>query len=357
MVRIAVTGLNATDNPAAGVGVLRSLGEDPHNYLVGLAYDALDPGVYATALVNDVFLLPYPSSRLESFLARIEYVHQTVGLDVIVPTLDAELPAFIAIQPKLRAMGIATFLPTREQFEVRTKAKLAELGRRAEISVPRSVSVSNPEEVARAHERIEFPFFVKGVFYGATLVTCLEEALPAFHRAAAKWGLPVILQQCVYGEELNVVALGDGTGRLVGAVPMRKLLLTDKGKGWAGITIRDAQLLTLAERFVHASRWRGPCELEVIRNREGQYHLLEVNPRFPAWVHLATAAGMNLPRAAVDLALGRPAPPSGDYAVGKMFVRISVDQVASITDFERILTGGEIRRDKRASDLTGSVRP
>src|SRR3954447_464271 len=104
---IAITGLNATDNPAPGVGVIRSLRECPEGHrLVGLAYDALDPGLYAEDLVRDAFLLPYPSSSVDSFLARLEYVHSEVGLDVIIPTLDSELPAFIALEPRLRAMGI-----------------------------------------------------------------------------------------------------------------------------------------------------------------------------------------------------------------------------------------------------------
>jgi hypothetical protein len=45
-----------------------------------------------------------------------------------------------------------------------------------------------------------------------------------------------------------------------------------------------------------------------------------------------------------------------DYAVGTMFVRISVDQVASIGDLERIVTSGEIRRDARkTNDLAGAA--
>ena len=60
---VAVTGLNATDNPAPGVGVIRSLHADDlgDKRVIGLAYDALDPGVYAKDIVTDVFLLPYPS--------------------------------------------------------------------------------------------------------------------------------------------------------------------------------------------------------------------------------------------------------------------------------------------------------
>ncbi|HQY64600.1 MAG TPA: ATP-grasp domain-containing protein [Polyangiaceae bacterium] len=342
---IGVTGMNATDNPAPGVGVIRSLAEGGGGErLVGLAYDALDPGVYAGDIVRDVFLLPYPSSSLEAYLDRLEYIQSRVGLDVIVPTLDAELPAFIAIEDRLRAMGIVTLLPTRAQFDLRSKANLAELGRRAEVNVPKTVVVNTAAELATVHEKIAYPFWVKGVFYGAVLVNTLDEAYAAFHKATATWGAPIIIQSGVSGEELNVVGVGDGEGGLIGAVPMKKLLITDKGKGWAGVTIRDPELLAVAERFVKATGWRGAFEVEVIRERSGQYQLLEINPRFPAWVHLATAAGMNLPRAAVEMARGAKPAPLRDYSVGTVFVRISIDQIAGLGDLERILTSGEVLR-------------
>ncbi len=343
---IGVTGLNATDNPAPGVGVLRSLrvGAHPADRLVGLAYDALDPGIYAEQLVEDVFVLPYPSSSGEAYLSRIAYVHEQTGLDVLVPTLDAEMPAFVALAPRLRAMGVATFLPTREQLDLRSKTRLPELGRLAGIDVPGTAVITSLHELAHVHERIAYPLLVKGVFYGATLAHAHDEAVAAFHKVAAQWGMPVIVQSHVSGEELNVVGLGDGEGGLLAAVPMRKLLLTDKGKGWAGITIRDPDLVAVAERFVRTTRWRGPFEVEVIRGGDGRYWLIEINPRFPAWVHLATAAGPNMPRAVARLAAGEKPRPEREYEVGAMFVRISIDQVARLEDLERVLTAGEIRR-------------
>jgi carbamoyl-phosphate synthase large subunit len=69
-----------------------------------------------------------------------------------------------------------------------------------------------------------------------------------------------------------------------------------------------------------------------------------VNPRFPAWVYLSAAAGVNLPRMVAELAAGRVVPPANDYAVGAMFVRISLDQVASLGDFQRMVTMGEVVR-------------
>ena len=213
--------------------------------------------------------------------------------------------------------------------------------------MPKTAVITSEGELRRVHEKIPYPFFVKGVFYGATLVTCLEEAFAAFHKVMAQWGVPVILQAMVQGEELNVVGLGDGQGGLWGAVPMKKLLLTDKGKGWAGVTIRDPDLLAVAERFAAATKWRGPFEVEVIRDRAGNYHLIEINPRFPAWVHLATAAGVNLPSATCALAMGGNPRPTREYVVGTMFVRISLDQVTDLADFEKLVTAGEVRRGRR----------
>ena len=71
--QVAVTGLNATDNPAPGVGVMRALrAASPGDRLVGLAYDALDPGIYAKDLAAEVFLIPYPSHGVEAFLDRLD---------------------------------------------------------------------------------------------------------------------------------------------------------------------------------------------------------------------------------------------------------------------------------------------
>jgi carbamoyl-phosphate synthase large subunit len=53
----------------------------------------------------------------------------------------------------------------------------------------------------------------------------------------------------------------------------------------------------------------------------------------------------------VDLALGRQPAPLPPYQVGKLFVRISLDQVVDLTDFERIVTTGEISHGPGAPAL------
>lgn len=338
---IAVTGMNATDNPGPGVAVIRALRSDPRfqGRIVGLAYDALDPGLYLPGTADASFLIPYPSAGREALFARLAYIRETVGLDVLIPNLDSELPSLMGMEPQLEAMGIQTFLPTRKQYDARAKANLDSLREKYGIPVPASTPIVDVDGLYTLNA--PFPMVIKGVFYGAEVVHSFDEAVKAFHAAAAKWGLPVIAQQFVTGEEVNVCAVGDGDGGLIGAVAMKKLLLTDKGKGWAGVTIRDPKLLELTADIVAALNWRGPCEIEVRRDDGGNYHLIEVNPRFPAWCDLCAGAGQNLILAVARLARGEMVEPMTEYRLGTAFIRVSIDQIVDISQLEAISTLGE----------------
>jgi carbamoyl-phosphate synthase large subunit len=123
---------------------------------------------------------------------------------------------------------------------------------------------------------------------------------------------------------------------------MRKLFITDKGKAWAGVTIDDNLLIEQASKFVSATKWRGGCELEIMLTADGKPYIMEVNPRFPAWIYLAAAAGQNQPAALVKLALGQNVPPFKNYEIGKVFIRYSWDKIIDISEFHKLSGTGEL---------------
>ena len=343
-ITIALTGLNNTDNPGPGIPTIRGIKESEYfdARIIGLAYENLEPGIYIPGIVDKTYQIPYPSSGSEEFIQRILEIHQKENLDLIIPNFDAELYTFITSEQKLAEHGIRTFLPTLEQFEERHKSNLPEFGKKYGVKVPQSIPIASYQDISSLRNKFDYPLLVKGKYYDAYLAYNPEQVINHFNKISAKWGLPIIIQEFIRGTEVNVIALGDGKGNTIGAVAMRKQYITDKGKAWGGISINDPKLLDITEKLIAQTKWRGGMELEMIKTNNGEYYLIEINPRIPAWVYLAVGAGQNLPEALVKLAMDIDTPPFTKYDVGKIFIRYSWDLVGDISQFEQLSIKGEL---------------
>ncbi len=342
---VAVTGMNAKpDNPGPGMAVARCIKESEsfEGKIIGLGYDALDPGLYMSRYCDSTYLLPYPSSGEDILLERITAIHEAEKIDVLIPCLDAELQAMARIKPRLEEMGIKTLIPDQEQLKLRNKDNLPELSRMAGIKTPDVTRVTSASFFYNCHtEGWHYPLVVKGLFYDAKVVHNADQGAAAFHSIAAEWGLPILVQQFIEGEEVNLSAYGDGEGNMLGAVMMKKRAITDKGKAWAGISIDDRKLHHAAASLIKASKWPGPLEVEIMLDTSGQYQLIEINPRFPAWIYLSVGVERNLPAALVQTIMGNT-PEFPEYKIGKLFIRYAEELIVSLEEFESITMNGSL---------------
>lgn len=341
---IGVTALNAIDSPGPGVAVIRAIRDVYQNdvRIIGLSYESLEPGLYMHDLVDKTYQIPYPTAGTDSLWSRLMYIHEEENLQLIIPNFDAELFNFIKLREKLKSVGIATFMPDFEQFEARDKIKLTEFGKKHDFFVPEDKILNEFKELNKIEDDFDYPLVVKGKFYDAIIANSMDQAEKAFFKLQAKWGLPIIVQEFIKGTEINIAALGDGKGNAVSVIPMRKLYITDKGKAWAGITLDDEKLIELARKFISVTKWRGGCELEVMLTKDGKPYIMEVNPRFPAWIYLTAAAGQNQPASLVKMALGETVEPFTDYEVGKIFIRYAWDLITDVSEFQKISGNGEL---------------
>jgi carbamoyl-phosphate synthase large subunit len=341
---IAVTGLNANDNPGPGLAVIRALragfGEDLR--IIGLAYETLEPAIYLRDQIDKTYRIPYPTAGTDALRERIQQIQETEQIDVLIPNFDAELYNFIKIEEDLLKIGIHSFLPSHKQLAQRDKINLSAFGEQHQFKVPANEVVFTAAEIDNIAGKFGFPLMVKGKFYEAQTALNIADAHKAFHKLHARWGLPVILQKFIKGTEINIAGLGDGKGNAISVIPMRKLYITEKGKAWAGITIEDEKLIALAKNFAKATAWKGGFELEIMLDENGNLYIMEVNPRFPAWVYLTAAAGQNQPKALVDLALGNPVEEMSNYKAGKMFIRYAWDNIVDVEEFQKLSAFGEL---------------
>lgn len=340
---IAVTGLKTGDNPQPGVAVIRSIrAAGFKGKIVGLVYDSMESGIYLEDLTDEIYQMPYPSAGAEAFLARIQYIVSQIKIDVIIPTLDAEVILYIRLQEDLKRAGIHTYLPTEECFLLRDKTRLATYFPPKGILVPDTMLISDTSPIINGKD--QFPMMIKGRYYEAYKANSVEEGLKYFYEIESRWGLPIILQKLIPGDEYNIVIVGDGEGGMLGMVPQKKLVITDKGKGFGGVVINNPELTEFAEKVISLLKWRGPCELEVMRGFDGLIYLIEINPRFPAWVRLAEGSGQNQPAAVVLKALGMPQGKLPVCKTGTLFIRHAEDIIADISVMGEVSARSELRR-------------
>jgi len=342
---VAITGMNALpDNPGPGLGVARCLKEAYGEAvrIVGLGYDALDPGLYLGQYCDRAYLLAYPLNGTEVLLERLAEIHALERIDVLIPCLDAELPLMIGLADTLAGLGVKTFLPSAGQFERRAKASLPALAQAAGVTYPEVKALASAQFFRDCEQDgWTYPLVVKGVFYDAKIAANAAQAEAAFGDIAAEWGLPVLAQRFVAGEEYNLAGVGDGQGRLLGEVMMKKRAVTSKGKAWAGVATADESLAGLARQLVAELQWKGPLEVEVMRDAKGNYQLIEINPRFPAWIYLSHGVGRNLPALLLELALGRPAPAMAAPRPGTMFIRHALETIVPMSLFQTLIMQGQ----------------
>jgi len=161
---VAVTGINVKpDNPGPGLAVARCIKEAPEfsGKVIGLGYDAFDPGLYHHQYCDNAYLIPYPSAGEQELIARLSHILLTQKIDVLIPCLDSELLSFARLEPQLNAMGITLFMPTSQQIQARNKDRLSELCEPLEVNTPKSKNITS-SQFFYSKQEFGFPLVVEG---------------------------------------------------------------------------------------------------------------------------------------------------------------------------------------------------
>ena len=354
---VAITGMNTRpDNPGPGYPVARCLQESGvfKGAIIGLGYDVMDSSLYNRRISNNGFLLPYPSSGPESLWDRLSEIFAENPVDAIIPCLDSELLNFMMIEERLLAQGISLLIPDRAMFMARNKDCLPELCRRVGVKTPACERITDPSYFYRCEEQgHSYPLVIKGIFCDAYVVHSPQEARTRYDQIIAQWGYPALVQSLIHGNEYNLVSIGDGKGNMIGSVSMRKRALTEKGKAWAGISTLDPDLHEAAAKLIKELKWRGPLEVEAIRDQQGNTHLIEINPRFPSWVYLSQGVGRNLPVVLLQLMAGESDFNLAPLQAGKMFIRYAEELIVDLDALENItMYGKAVTKDSDEAKFT-----
>lgn len=295
--RVLVTGVGGP----AGVAVLRSLLKRADVEVYAGDMDGWASGLYLVDANHRRILEPGLSP---TFVAGIRQLCLDDRLDVVISTVDVELPPLAAARDDLAgavlaAPSVATLNVTLDKWELAQRC--APLLR---------VPVTRLFNTDGAALNWTFPVIVKprrGAGSRGVRLVADRAALEAIEPDEA-----LIIQEHLPGDEFSVDVLAAADGTVVAAVP-RTRTRVDSGVSIAGRTVHDEGLESTAAAVAKAIGLRGVANVQLRRDTEGVPALLEVNPRFPGALPLTIAAGVDMPSLALDIALGIDIPTTLDF--------------------------------------------
>jgi carbamoyl-phosphate synthase large subunit len=135
---------------------------------------------------------------------------------------------------------------------------------------------------------------------------------------------PTMLQRYMDGPEFSIDLLSDLHGRCLNAIP-RTMIESRGGESIKGTVIADPELVELGRRVVEALGVRGPCTVQVFRDRQIGLGITDVNTRFggafPAPMY-AALPGRTYPELIARMARGELVEPHvGEFTAGTTFTR------------------------------------
>lgn len=301
--RVLVTGAGG---PAA-VTLIQALeaGYD----VVAADIDPVAVGLYLVPASRRVLL---PRGDAPEFTERLLTAVREHRIDLLVPTVDVELPHVAAAEGRFRAAGARVLVESEATLALcLDKARLVEHCAPL-VRVPRTLvldATTTPQAVAALGETAVLKPRRGAGGRGVEVRTDLPHALEA---GALRLDGTLIVQEHLPGEEFSIDVLARPDGHVVAAVPRRRDKV-DSGIAVAGRTVADPALVDFGLGVARAIGARGVVNVQAKRAVDGAPGLLEVNPRFPGTMSLTRAAGIDMPLLAVRGALGETLPDHLDF--------------------------------------------
>jgi len=314
---------------APGLSVARSIKVGcPDMHIVAFG-EPMQAGMYIDVDASYV-VAPYD-------IDAIVKIASAKGVRAIIPNMDDDVEAFAESKEVFSDYGINLLISDSNIVRI-ANDKLET------YQYASSKSVSMPETVRYSEELDwELPYFLKGGSRGVFRVRTREEAF-VIAQYLKQMGERPIAQKNLNGEPYSVAGIAyDGD---VVALMIKKLRIAENGMTIFGVTIYDKDLLSIIKDFVLSIGWEGPFEVEFIK--DNNYHLLEMNSRFPSWIDVGVSAGLNLPAMLVEILFEqKPKIESYIYRTGVTFIRFPMTAISDIDKVVgmKVIGGVEWRRN------------
>ncbi|MBA3284372.1 MAG: ATP-grasp domain-containing protein [Nitrosopumilus sp.] len=275
-----------------------------------------------------------PEVDSNNYLEVLFKVIDKYDINVLMPSSGHDIFPFSENKEKLKKNGVIAVVSDRDVLEICRDKILTFEHLNKKFNLPFTTDKKNNIS--------EFPIIAKPRYGKGSRDIIRIDDYEELDYVDSKYS-NMIFQEYLPGEEYTIDVLSDMDSNPITSVP-RVRMQTRGGISTKGKIVLDKELIEESFRIVKHLNIIGPSCVQVKKDKDNGFKLVEINPRLGGGTIFSTLAGANFPKMIIDMVEGRP-------------IKISrISEVTILRYFEEIVIDGKKNTNRIGKDmLTSSV--
>lgn len=307
------------------------------NMIDGDKVIATDMQLTAPALQVADIKIQVPAVYDPSYIDKTLAICKDYAVDALISLNDLELPILADQKSRFEAVGVKVIVSDSQVIDIAfDKFKTAQWVESLGLNAPKSYVKLADAKNALAVGEIHFPLFLKPRWgsgsIGLETVDDMEELEAVYALLLRKVKKSILatasvgdeyimIQEKLTGNEYGLDVINDLDGNFL-AVSVKQKLAMRAGETDKAVTVDLPLLREMGETIGRHLKHIGNLDVDIMQRSNGDYCVLELNPRFGGGFPFSYEAGVNLPKAIMMWLRGETVETSLLQPVyGKMFAK------------------------------------
>lgn len=276
----------------------------------------------------------------DNIAGRIIGICKEYAIDIIIPLEDdyASLLSKYKDEIQLGANAKCAVMEWEGFQKVSDKNSLLSICKQNGIGHPHTELISEDYEGVAA--AVGFPALIKPNHSegskGIMLVNSLEELKAKAPDIISKYG-ECTLQEYIENDHyynLMIYRTRDGRFSNYTIIKILRFYPIKGGSSSLAVAVEDKNMLDMCKRLLDILEWEGMADFDILEKGEGDYKIIEINPRVPASLRGAEMSGVNFPEIIVsDVLCGEL--PVYEYETGNYLRFLGLDMAWFVASPDR----------------------
>ena len=236
-------------------------------------------------------------------------------IDALISLNDLELPILAENKSRFQEIGVRVIVSDPQVIDICfDKFKTAKWTEQIGLNAPKTYVRLEDAKHALAAGEISFPLFMKPRWgsgsIGLETIDDMEELEIYYHLLMKKIKKTILatasvgdeyimIQEKLTGKEFGLDVMNDLDGNNVGVSVKQKLAMR-AGETDKAITVDIPEVREMGERIGRNLKHIGNLDVDIMQRANGDYCVLELNPRFGGGFPFSYEAGVNFPKAIIN---------------------------------------------------------